>query len=506
MPEFNRRMSALDAGFLYLERPNSLLHVGGIYTFGEPIDLDDLILDVDRRLGLIPRYTQLAVMVPFTLGHPTWEIDPNFDITNHIQEHTLEGGGDDAALARLCAKLFARQLDRSKPLWEMHLIQGYKSGCAILATTHHCMIDGASGMQLISLLMDPSPKPPPLDAPALPQPSDLPSPFAQALDGLFDATRAQIETGKQLAKNVLSPAEALRRARTTLEATASMARQMLSPAPSTPFNGPLSKRRTIAWSPLSLNEVKAIKNRFGGTVNDVILCVISGGLGRYLHSHGVETHDLELKAMVPVNVRSETQKQNLGNRVSSLVAALPVGIADPVDRLRTVSAHMEVLKNSGQAAQLDQVLAAADLVPPMLQSAIGSLQNLVTPVNTICTNVPGPREARYMVGKPVELMIPVVPLAVGIGMAFAIVSYADRITIGINADAEQVHNPWKVAQAVNHAYEELWKATGIERVHQSRKIDSALKRRQRREALRKGVAASREPDAPVERRADSSDS
>jgi WS/DGAT/MGAT family acyltransferase len=505
MSELNRRMSALDAAFLYLERPNTLLHVGGIYTFGETICLDELIADVERRLGLIPRYTQLAVTVPFNLGHPTWESAPDFDITNHIHEHVLENG-DDAALARLCSKLFARPLDRSKPLWEMHLIRGYRNGCALLAMTHHCMIDGASGMQLINLLMDPSPKPPPLDVPALPLPSELPSPFAQALDGLFDATRAQVDAGKQLARSARSPANALRQARATLEAGAALARQMLSPAPSTPFNGTLSERRAIAWVPMSLNEVKAIKNRFGGTVNDVILCLISGGLGRYLRSHGVETEALELKAMVPVNVRSEGERRNLGNRVSSLVAPLPVGITDPVERLRTVSAQMEVLKASGQAAQLDQMMAIADIVPPILQSTIGSLQHLVIPVNTVCTNVPGPREARYMLGKRVELMIPVVPLAAGIGLGFAIVSYSDQITIGLNADAEQVRHPWKVAEALEHAFEEMWKVTGLERVHHKKRIDSALRRRHRREALRKGLPAREEADAAVERRADSSDS
>jgi WS/DGAT/MGAT family acyltransferase len=505
MAELNRRMSALDAAFLYLERPQSLLHVGGIYTFAEPIGLNDLIADVEKRLGLIPRYTQLAVMVPLNLGHPTWEIDPDFDITNHIHEHVLEDGGDDAALARLCSSLFAKQLDRSKPLWEMHLIRGYKNGCAILATTHHCMIDGASGMQLVNLLMDPSPKPPPLDVPALPQPSALPSPFAQALDAFFDTTRAQIEAGRELAKSARSPANAWRQARATLEAGASMARQMLVPAPRTPFNGTLGERRSIAWKPMSLNEVKAIKNRFGGTVNDVILCVISGALGRYLRSRSVDTKDLELKAMVPVSVRAESEKRNLGNRVSSLVATLPVGIADPIDRLRTVSAEMEVLKTSGQATQLDQVLAAVDIVPPMLQSTIGAFQNLVTPVNTICTNVPGPRETRYMLGNPVQLMIPLVPLAAGIGLAFAIVSYADQITIGINADAELVRHPWKVAQAIEHAFEELWKATGLERV-EGKRIDSALKRRQRREALRKGLPAGNSDEVVAQRRADSTDS
>lgn len=505
MSELNRRMTALDAGFLYFERPNASLHVGGIYTFAESIGLQEIIADVKHRLGLIPRYTQRAVVVPLNLGHPTWEQDPDFDIANHIHAHTLEDGHDDKALARLCAKLFAKPLDRSKPLWEMHLIHGYKKGCAVLATTHHCMIDGASGIQLVNLLMDPSPNPVPREIPALPQPSDLPSGFAQALDGFIDATRAQIDAGKRFVDLLRSPAKALRQARETIEAGASMARQMLAWAPTTPFNGALSDRRAIAWTPLSLNEVKTVKDRFGGTVNDVILCIIAGGLRRYLEASGVPIAGLELKTIVPVNVRSEHEKQTLGNRVSTLVAPLPIGIADPVVRLRAISGDMEVLKHSGQATHLDRVVAVADVLPPMVQSTVGIFQSLVTPANTICTNVPGPREARYMLGKRVQLMIPLVPLAAGMGLGFAILSYADQVTIGINADGERVRNAWKVADAVKHAYEELWQATGVERVHGRKQVESALRRRQRHEALRKGSSSSA-PEEALERRADSRDS
>jgi WS/DGAT/MGAT family acyltransferase len=386
----------------------------------------------------------------------------------------------------------------------MHLIRGYKKGCAILAMTHHCMIDGASGIQLVNLLMDPSPSPTPREVPALPQPSELPSPFAQALDGFLDSTRAQIDAGKQFINLLRSPAKALRQARETLEASASMARQMLAWAPSTPFNGPLTDRRAIAWAPLSLNEVKTVKDRFGSTVNDVILCVIAGGLRRYLEASGVEIGGLELKTIVPVNVRSEEEKQNLGNRVSTLVAPLPIGIADPVVRLRAISGDMEALKHSGQAMQLDRVVAVADFVPPMLQSTVGIFQSLVTPANTICTNVPGPRESRFMLGKRVQHMVPLVPLAAGMGLGFAILSYADQITIGINADAERVSNAWKVADAVKQAYEELWKATGLERVQGKKRVEPALKRRQRHEALRRGSRS--EPEAAVERRADSRES
>jgi len=462
----NRRMTSLDASFLYLEQPNALLHVAAVYTFARPLDYDGLVAYVRDRLHLIPRYTQRAVMVPLNLAHPTWEEDPDFDVRRHIVRHSLKGGHDDGALAALCAKLFAEALDRRRPLWEMHLIEGFGAGAAILAKTHHAMIDGASGVQLINLLMDPTPK---AAAVAAPPPrgrhkGPLPTPLARVAEGLLDTVQAQVALGRQVASLLTRPGRALAEGRATIDAIATMARTLLSNAPPTPFNGSISKRRAIAWSRLSLNEVKATKNRLGGTVNDVVLAVIAGGLRRYLQARGQRTERTELKAMVPVNVRSEHDQLKLGNRVSMMVAPLPIGINDPVERLRQVSAAMDLLKSGGQAGQMERVVALTDLLPAPLQRPLARLQASVSPVNTVCTNVPGPRETRYLLGEPVQLMVPLVPLAAGIGLGFAIMSYADQLTIGVNADAERVPNAWDLSEALHRSFEELWAATGLERI------------------------------------------
>jgi len=462
----NRRMTSLDASFLYLEHPNALLHVGGIYTFLRPLDYEGLITYVHERLHLIPRYTQRAVMVPLNLGHPTWEPDPDFDIRSHIVYHRLKRHSDDAALAALCAKLFAEPLDRARPLWEMHLIDGYGAGCAMLAKTHHAMIDGASGVQLINLLMDPTPHPvvaPPAASTKAAR-NGMPNPLLHAATGLFDTARTQFEIGRSVVSALRRPSRALQEARATLMAVGTLTRTLLTGVPPMPFNGSIGKDRTLAWARLSLNEVKAVKNRLGGTVNDVVLAVISGALRSYLREHGVKTDRTELKAMVPVNVRAEHEHLKLGNRVSMMVAPLPIGITDPVERLRQVSAAMDLLKSSGQAEQMERVVALTDLLPPPLQRPLAQLQASVTPVNTICTNVPGPRETRYLLGQPVQLMVPLVPLAVGIGLGFAILSYADQLTIGLNADAARVPDIGKLASALHQAFEELWAATGLERV------------------------------------------
>src|SRR5262249_28272659 len=285
------------------------------------------------------------------------------DIRNHILRHRLKGSGDHVALAQLCAHLFAEPLDRHRPLWEMHLIEGYGDGSAMLAKTHHCMIDGASGVQLINILMDPTPQAAPIAATFLaPEPRDLPNPVSHAIAGLLDTTRTQLDIARRVVKSLRAPSRALREARATLDAVGTAARTLIAGTPPMPFNGAIGKDRRIAWARLSLNEVKATKNRLGGTVNDVVLAVISGGLRQYLRDRGVSVDRTELKAMVPVNVRAEHEHLKLGNRVSMMVAPLPIGITDPVERLRQVSAAMDLLKSGGQAGQMERVVALTDLL------------------------------------------------------------------------------------------------------------------------------------------------
>jgi diacylglycerol O-acyltransferase len=312
-PALSHRMTSLDASFLYLEQPNALLHVACIYSFGRTLDYERFVRHVEERLYLIPRYTQRAVMVPLNLGQPTWEVDPDFDIGAHLPRHRLKGHPDDAALADLCARLFAQPLDRSRPLWEMHFIE-YQHGCAVLAKTHHAMIDGASGVELINILMDPSPQSRPVPAPPpAPRKSALPGAVTQVIEGVIDTLRTQAEIGFTVAKLLARPSRALQEARATVEAVGALAGTLSAPVPPTPFNGPIGTERALAWTRLSLNEVKAAKSRLGGTVNDVVLTVIAGGLRRYLRQRGMNPDRTELKTLVPVNVRGEHEHLKLGN-------------------------------------------------------------------------------------------------------------------------------------------------------------------------------------------------
>src|SRR5262245_45658244 len=473
------RMTALDAAFYYLERTGQLLHVGGVYTVDGALDFRRLTDDIGARLHLIPRYTQRVLPVPFNLGHPTWEPDPRFSLRNHVFRHTLRGDAGDEQLARLAARLFAEPLDRARPLWELHLIDGYKGdGSAIFAKVHHCMIDGVSGVQLLGVMFDPSPNPvPPPPSDGLPPAPPLPSPLVQLGRAVRDSVRTARRRAQLVADHVRRPGRALAEVGEVADAVGQLARIMIEPTPRTPWNGHVSTLRHIGWTTLSLNEVKAIKNRLGGTVNDVVLTVITSALRAYLEGHGVRPDRIQLRAMVPVNVRSKPDHLRLGNRIAMMVAPLPVGIYEPHERLRQVQAAMAQLKEGGESARMTRMIDLLSLLPPPVQKPLGWLQVQAAPINTICTNVPGPPVSLYVQGRRLETLVPLVPLAQGVGLAFAILSYADTLTIGITCDPALVAESEPLCELLQAALEELRNLAGVERVGRRGQVRPERQRR-----------------------------
>jgi WS/DGAT/MGAT family acyltransferase len=460
------RLTALDAAFWHLERTGQLLHVGGVYTVDGALDFGQLLADIGARLHLIPRYTQRVAPVPFTLAHPTWEAAPNFDLRDHLQRHVLRPPGDDEQLASLAGRLFARPLDRRKPLWELHQIDGYRgSASALVAKVHHAMIDGVSGVQLMSVMFDvsPRPAPPPPAPPAEPAPR-LPSPVMRVARAAEDGARGAVSLARQLAGMIAEPSRALRAGGELVHALTDVARVLGAGVVPSPYNGHVSTLRRIAWATLGLHELKSVKNRIGGTLNDAILTVISAALRRDLERRGIDPDGLELRAMCPVNVRSKEEHLHLGNRVSMMVAPLPVGIHDPFERLRQVRAAMSRVKASGLATEMSDVLQLIEWVPAPLQVPLAQLPIWVPPFNTICTNVPGPPVSLYVQGNRLETLVPLVPLAQGIGLAFAILSYTDHVTIGVTADPALVGDPSPIAEALLDAHRELCQVAGVERL------------------------------------------
>ena len=462
------RLSALDAAFLYLERTGQLLHVAGIYLVAGALDYQRQLADLTSRLHLIPRYTHRVVNVPFGIAHPTWEPDPHFDIRNHVTRHVLRPPGDDAQLAKLVDRLFAEKLDRRRPLWEVHQIDGHQGDRSVLfAKVHHCMIDGVSGVQLLEVMFDPSPNPvAPPPAPESAKPPPLPSPTAQLVRVARDAVRGSVDGLRALMALARQPRRVLAELGAAADAALELGRVLLHAPPPTPFNGHVGTMRQASWTTLSLNEAKAIKNRLGGTVNDVVLTTISAALRAYLEDHGWNPERTELRAMCPVNVRAAHEHLKLGNRVSMMVAPLPVGIFDPRERYRQVRAAMAQLKAAGQSARMARMVELIDLLPPPLQMVFSWVQMAAAPINTICTNIPGPPVSLYVQGKRLETLVPLVPLAQGVGLAFAILSYADNLTIGVTVDPALVPEADRFAPLLETAFFELRGLAGVEEAHE----------------------------------------
>ena len=303
-----RRLSAQDAAFLYFEKQASPMHIGSIAVFDGDIDYSLFVNNIAAKLHLIPRYLQRVVPAPFNLGHPTWEWDPDFDITRHIKHLRIDGPGSDAQLMDLAGELFAGVLDRNKPLWEMYLVEGLEGArTALVSKVHHCLVDGVSGIELLMVVLDVSPSPAPAPPPPEARPREpIPSPMNRLFDAIFDNISVEFDRLAELQKNT---AEALlggeSRARTISYAVETALPYFASPGARAPFNKPLTPKRKLACSEFSFAEIRAIRQTAGGTVNDVVLAVLGGALGRYLEMHGENTDGRTMRILTPVNVRRE---------------------------------------------------------------------------------------------------------------------------------------------------------------------------------------------------------
>ena len=344
--------------------------------------------------------------------------------------------GGDAELHALVDELMATPLDPDSPLWEAYLIDGLADGrAAILNKVHHCMIDGVSGVQLLEVLTDPDPDAGPASEPATPPP--------------------MLRTHGSGGARPWS-------ARAAVEALATLARWTIEPTSRLPFNGPISAQRRLRWTTMSLEQLLAVRAAVGCKLNDVVLSVIAGGLRRWLLAHAVSTDRLCVRAMVPVSMRTAGDHLMLGNLVSAMFPVLPVDIADPLDRLHKVAAHMSDLKERGQAHATGLLLALAGALPAPVSALLGRMLPSWPMINVVCTNVPGPREPRYVLGRRIVGIHPIVPLFEGLGLGFAILSYADQISIAASADPTQVADVEAVTDAIAAEFQALVAALGLD--------------------------------------------
>jgi diacylglycerol O-acyltransferase len=456
-PSLNRRLTSIDAGFLYGEKPEQPMHVGGCMVYEGHVSREELERIMLARLHRLPRYRQKVVFPPFALAHPTWEDDARFDIANHVEELTLPAPGDDRAMAAVGGGAYAGMLDRDHPLWKLYLLQGRADGnTAMVWKIHHAMVDGVSGVDLTMVLHDVTADAEPPTPPATAwQPKPPPDAIALLQDALKHRLTEAAQTFTDEAFRLLRPAEIDARARRMTSAVTSALPSLVQPAPATPFNAPLSTERGFAWQALSFAEVRAVKGALGGTVNDVVLAVLAGALGRYLRGLGRSTDGVELRAMCPVSMRRPDERGMLGNLVSVVIAPLHVGILDPVERLGAERAAMDRLKEQDQAGGLYAMTQLLDRVPAAWQAFGAQLSVPQTLFNTVSTNVPGPQIPLFLAGRRLLHWVPLGICSTGIGLFVAILSYDRRLTFGLTVDPRLVPDPWRLAACLDESFAEL---------------------------------------------------
>jgi diacylglycerol O-acyltransferase / wax synthase len=456
------RLTAVDASFLSNESASSHMHVGAILIFeGPPPRYVDLVEHVRGRLSLVPRFRQKLVVPPLETGRPLWADDVNFNLSYHIRHTALPEPGGEAQLKRLTGRVFSQQLDRSKPLWELWLVQGLeRDRFAILTKTHHAMVDGISGVDIGTVLFDlePVPKPATVEDDWVPQKS--PSTAELVGRGLGDAIELPIKVAEKAVEAIRHPESAARKAVEALEALSEVVSQFADPAPDVPLNQPIGPHRRYVWARSELATFKQIKDTFGGTVNDVVLAAVSGSIRNWLHSRGVRTEGLELRALVPVSIRAEDEQGNLGNRITLMRGPLPVYIEDPVRRLHTISEEMAGLKESKQALGAEMISRFNDFAPPTLLAQASRLNFSTRLFNLLVTNVPGPQIPLYVLGRELEEVFPVAFLPQKHALAIAIMSYHGKIGFGLLADYDSMEDINILGDGINEALDELLAAAG----------------------------------------------
>jgi WS/DGAT/MGAT family acyltransferase len=407
-----------------MERAGAHMHVASSSIFEGPAPTHAEFRDhIASRLHLVPRFRQKLRFVPFDQGRPVWVDVPHLNLDYHVRQSALPAPGSEEQLRNLAARIFSQQLDRSKPLWELWLVEGLRDDrFAIIGKSHHALVDGVSGVDITTVLFDldaepqgsPSSSPPWL---ARPEPTDLKL--------LGDAWRERLTSPKEIARGVRATLRGPRQVLRGVGATSKMLGAGMA-APSSVFNVEIGPHRRFAITQADLVELKRVKDAHGGTVNDVILSIVSGGIGKYLRARGHDTEGLELRALVPVSVR--------GNRISAMMAPLPVWSEDPVERLHVVSGEMGDLKNSGQAVGAEILTKLTDFAPSTIASQAARLQPAQRFFNLVVTNVPGPQFPLYVLGRKMESIFPMVPLARRQALCVGIMSYNGQVNFGLIGD------------------------------------------------------------------------
>jgi WS/DGAT/MGAT family acyltransferase len=432
------RLKPMDAQFVDAENEDrqASFAIASIAVFDGPAPAyDEFYAAIEGRLPLVPIYRRKLREVPFRLGPPVWVDDPRFDLRYHIRQTAVPAPGGDEQLRNLIARVMAHRLDRDFPLWEYWLVEGLSEGrWALISKVHHCMVDGISGTDLYRVIFDPSPEPvPPITETrqVLPEPTDL----ALAASAAADMAARPARGALVLATALTRPRETIRQASQTARAAAKLATSAW-PAAGSSLSGRIGSQRRYTWARASLTEVKTIKRELGGTVNDVVLAAISSGFRALLLSRGEQPQRHMVPSLIPVSLRAPGEENLYDNRVSVVLANLPVHLADPLDRFTAIHGAMSGLKDANEASAGEALIALGRFTPyPLASLAVRLAYRLPQrEIVTVTTNVPGPQQPLYGLGRRLVEIVPYVPIATSLRTGVSIFTYCDQVTFGITGD------------------------------------------------------------------------
>jgi WS/DGAT/MGAT family acyltransferase len=457
-------LSAIDHAWLRMDEPSNLMIINGVLVLGAPVARERIRRILEQRLLPIPRFRQRIVMKG---GDPSWEEVPAVDLDVHLLEVTLPGPGGDAELRELVSEQMSEPLDLARPLWRFLLVQSYKGGSVIFARLHHCIGDGMALLLVLLSLTDLDAGPVEADPPEASEVEALGNPF---LGLLLDPPRG-VEAEKELIGRIMP--EGLRLLEASAEAFKSMGtlttgvastgafgRLVLRPAdPKTVFKGPLGIPKKVAWSDkIPVEEVREVGKALGGTLNDVLLSAMTGGLRRYLDRKGERGEGINFRAAMPVNLRPLARLAELGNQFGLVFLSLPVGAKNALERLKELRRRSLALKRSAEPVVVYGILKLLGVVPLAVQRMVVSI--FASKTTAVMTNVPGPRETLYLAGKPIEEIFFWVPQSGRVGLGISIFSYAGHVRMGVGTDAGLVPDPEALVEGFHEEYAELRRLAG----------------------------------------------
>jgi diacylglycerol O-acyltransferase len=476
-------LSPTDAAFLYLERKEVPLAIASVCVFDGPIPFERFVASIDSKLHLVPRYRQIPVMPPLDLELPKWVDHREFDIRQHVVHVTLEAPGGETELQTLAGRILSQRLDRSRPLWDIHVIDGLQGGRgALIWRLHHALADGISGIELMKIMLDPTPE----------VPVDIPRPRRRVrrsaerpagATGVSGAVNAMVGNLLAFEAGLLEFAETIlhNKNHDAFKRLAELLPEFAASIERLPFNKPCTGERKFCWTEFTIADVQAIRASAGGTINDVILAILTRALGRYVKMHGQSAVKRFVRIVCPVNLRHAQEKEGLGNLISFLPVALPMDAHGPVRMLQEVTRRTEALKKTGAAGLVGLAAKWLAAAPPLLQALFWrNIPEVILPVpllNMICTNVVGPPVPLYAIGRKMLACYPQVPTGWDLGVGCAVSSYDGKLFVGLIADTEAAPDVEKLRDFLVVSFQELRRSAATKKAHRSGEGTRASRRK-----------------------------